>query len=69
MSIAANVPIVLIALLRFWFLILETFPWTGLSGRRAFGFSAEFAGQPRALAANQGLGEAVGPWRWSGAFA
>ena len=47
--------IVLIALLHLWFLILEMFLWTRPSGRRAFGLSAEFAGQSRSLAANQGL--------------
>lgn len=55
MSIAANVLIALIALLHFWFLILEMFLWTRPSGRRAFGLSEEFALQSRALAANQGL--------------
>lgn len=55
MAIAANVLIVLIALLHLWFLILEMFLWTRPSGRRAFGLSAEFAEQSRALAANQGL--------------
>ena len=55
MSLVANVLIVLIALLHLWFLILEMFLWTRPSGRRAFGFSEEFAEQSRALAANQGL--------------
>lgn len=55
MSIAANVVIGLIALLHVWFLILEMFLWTRPSGRRAFGTTAEFAEQSKALAANQGL--------------
>lgn len=55
MSIAANIVIVLIALLHVWFLILEMFLWTRPSGRRAFGTTAEFAEQSKALAANQGL--------------
>jgi putative membrane protein len=55
MSIAANVVIALIALLHVWFLILEMFLWTRPSGRRAFGLTAEFAEQSKALAANQGL--------------
>ncbi|WP_449427510.1 DUF1304 domain-containing protein [Rhodanobacter umsongensis] len=55
MSSAANVVIALIALLHVWFLILEMFLWTRPSGRRAFGLSAEFAEQSKALAANQGL--------------
>ena len=53
MSTAANILIALIALLHFWFLILEMFLWTRPSGRRAFGLSEEFAEQSRALAANQ----------------
>lgn len=55
MSAAANIVIGLIALLHVWFLILEMFLWTRPSGRKAFGTSAEFAEQSKALAANQGL--------------
>ena len=55
MSVAANVVITLIALLHLWFLVLEMFLWTKPTGRRAFGLSAEFAEQSKALAANQGL--------------
>ena len=55
MSIAANIMIAVIALLHLWFLILEMFLWTKPSGRRAFGLTAEFAEQTKALAANQGL--------------
>ncbi len=55
MSIAANVVVAIIALLHLWFLILEMFLWTKPSGRRAFGTTAEFAEQSKALAANQGL--------------
>ncbi|MEO5813001.1 MAG: DUF1304 domain-containing protein [Rhodanobacter sp.] len=55
MPIAANVAIAIIALLHLWFLILEMFLWTKSAGRRAFGFSHEFATQTKALAANQGL--------------
>jgi putative membrane protein len=55
MSIAANVVIAVIALLHLWFLILEMFLWTKPSGLRAFGTTAEFAEQSKALAANQGL--------------
>ncbi|MDW2982646.1 MAG: DUF1304 domain-containing protein [Rhodanobacter sp.] len=55
MSVAANIVIGLIALLHVWFLILEMFLWTRPSGRKAFGTSAEFAEQSKALAANQGL--------------
>ena len=55
MTIAANIVIALIALMHLWFLVLEMFLWTRPSGRRAFGLTAEFAEQTRALAANQGL--------------
>ena len=55
MTIVANSVIAVIALLHLWFLILEMFLWTKPSGRRAFGLSAEFAQQTKALAANQGL--------------
>ena len=55
MTLVANSVIAVIALLHLWFLILEMFLWTKPSGRRAFGLSAEFARQTRALAANQGL--------------
>jgi putative membrane protein len=55
MSVAANIVIVLIALLHLWFLVLEMFLWTKPAGRRAFGLSAEFAEQSKTLAANQGL--------------
>jgi putative membrane protein len=55
MSSAANVAIAAVALLHLWFLVLEMFLWTKPAGRRAFGLSAEFAAQTKALAANQGL--------------
>lgn len=55
MTFAANLVIALIALLHLWFLVLEMFLWTRPSGRRAFGLTAEFAEQTKALAANQGL--------------
>jgi putative membrane protein len=55
MFIAANVVIAVIVLLHLWFLFLEMFLWTRPSGRRAFGTTAEFAEQSKALAANQGL--------------
>ena len=55
MHMAANVVIVLIALLHVYFLVLEMFLWTKPAGRRAFGISAEFAEASKRLAANQGL--------------
>jgi len=55
MSIVATIVIAIIALLHAYFLVLEMFLWTKPAGRRAFGLTAEFAEQSRALAANQGL--------------
>lgn len=55
MSTAANLVIILIALMHLWFLVLEMFLWTRPSGLRAFNLTPEFAEQTRALAANQGL--------------
>lgn len=55
MSVVANMLIAVIALLHVYFLVLEMFLWTKPAGRRAFGLTAEFAEQSRALAANQGL--------------
>ncbi len=55
MSNAANIVIGLIALMHFWFLVLEMFLWTRPSGLHAFHMTPEFAQQTRTLAANQGL--------------
>ena len=55
MQAAANLVIALVALLHFYFMVLEMFFWTKPFGRRAFGLSAEFAEASKRLAANQGL--------------
>lgn len=55
MGIAANVAVVLVALLHVYFLVLETFLWTKPFGRRTFGLTPEFAEASASLAANQGL--------------
>lgn len=55
MTVAANIVVAIVALLHLWFMVLEMFLWTRPAGRRAFGLSAEFAQQSKALAANQGL--------------
>jgi putative membrane protein len=55
MSIAADVLVALVALIHAYILVLEMFLWTAPRTRAAFGLSAEFAEQTRALAANQGL--------------
>lgn len=53
--LAANILVVLVALLHLYFLVLEMFLWTKPLGRRAFGLTESFAQETRALAANQGL--------------
>ena len=55
MSIAADLVVLLIALLHVYILVLEMFLWDKPRGRRAFGLTAEQAAQTKVLAANQGL--------------
>lgn len=55
MTMAANIVTALVALLHFYFLVLEMFLWTKPAGRKAFGLSAEQAEATKVLAANQGL--------------
>jgi putative membrane protein len=55
MRTTANAVVGLVALLHFYFLVLEMFLWTRPFGRRTFGLTAEFAQASRGLAANQGL--------------
>ncbi|WP_320779298.1 DUF1304 domain-containing protein [Streptomyces sp. CRN 30] len=55
MSIFADVAVWAIACLHAYILVLEMFLWTGPRARAAFGTTAEFAEQTRALAGNQGL--------------
>ena len=55
MSIAANVLIVLVALLHVYFLVLEMFLWDKPRGMRTFRTTPEFAAASKSLAANQGL--------------
>jgi putative membrane protein len=50
-----NIFIAIIALLHFYFLVLEMFLWTKPSGRKAFGTTEKFAEETKVLAANQGL--------------
>ena len=51
----ADAAVALVALLHFYFLVLEMFLWTRPFGLRTFGLTPEFAKATRALAANQGL--------------
>ena len=55
MVMAANLAVVLVALLHGYFLVLEMFLWTTPYGRRVFGLTPEKAALTRSLAANQGL--------------
>ena len=55
MNIVAYVLVGLVAALHAYFLVLEMFLWTAPRTRAAFGTTAEFAEQSKALAANQGL--------------
>ena len=55
MSLIANVVVGLVGLLHVYILVLEMFFWTKPLGRKAFGLTADFAEQSKALAANQGL--------------
>ena len=55
MNIAANVVIVIVALLHLYFLVLEMFLWDKPAGLRAFGQTKEQAAVSKILAANQGL--------------
>lgn len=55
MNMAANIAVALVALLHFYFLVLEMFLWDQPRGRRIFGLTPEFATASKALAANQGL--------------
>jgi putative membrane protein len=55
MSIIATTVVLLIAALHVYILVLEMFLWTGPRARAAFGTSAGFAAETKALAANQGL--------------
>jgi len=55
MALAANIAVLLVALLHAYFLVLEMFLWDKPFGRRTFGLTPEFAAASRSLAANQGL--------------
>ena len=55
MSALALVPILVVAALHLFFLVLEMFLWTRPYGRKVFRQSREAAEQSKVLAANQGL--------------
>jgi putative membrane protein len=55
MRLVSDAAVALIALLHFYFLVLEMFLWTKPFGLKTFGLTPEFAKASQALAANQGL--------------
>src|SRR5882672_7067972 len=55
MRSAAYAAVALVAILHFYFLVLEMFLWTRPFGLKTFGLTPEFAQASKALAANQGL--------------
>ena len=50
-----NLAVTLVALLHFYFMVLEMFFWDKPRGLRTFGLTREFAQASKSLAANQGL--------------
>lgn len=52
---AADIVVLLVAILHVYILVLEMFLWDRPTGRKAFGLTREFATQTRVLASNQGL--------------
>ena len=55
MLVAAAVVVALVALLHFYFLVLEMFLFTTPYGIKTFGIERDFALKAKTLAANQGL--------------
>lgn len=55
MQLVSNILVLLVALLHFYFLILEMFLWTTPFGLKTFGQTLEKAEASAVLAANQGL--------------
>jgi putative membrane protein len=55
MATISNIAVALVAVLHFFFLVLEMFLWTKPLGLRTFGMTPDFARASKALAANQGL--------------
>ena len=55
MNAVATVLVAVVALIHVYIVVLEMVLWTTPRGRAAFGLTAEFAEQTKALAGNQGL--------------
>ena len=60
MRFAADIAVVLVALLHVYFLVLEMFLWDKPFGRRTFGMTPEQAAATKPLAMNQGLCNVAG---------
>ena len=54
-ALAADLAVLIVALLHLWFLVLEMFLWDKPFGRRTFRMSPENAAATKQLAMNQGL--------------
>jgi putative membrane protein len=54
-KLAAQIAVVLVALLHLYFMVLEMFLWDRPLGRRTFRLTPEFAAASKSLATNQGL--------------
>ena len=55
MQLAADLVVLLVALIHVYILVLEMFLWDTPRGRKAFGMTPERSSSTRVLAANQGL--------------
>ena len=55
MTLLVNILVGLIAILHFWFLVLEMFLWDKPKGLKTFGQTLEEASATKTLAMNQGL--------------
>jgi putative membrane protein len=55
MKLAAQIAVLVVALLHLYFLVLEMFLWDKPFGRRTFGMTADEAAATKTLAMNQGL--------------
>jgi putative membrane protein len=55
MRTLSDTAVTLVALLHFYFLVLEMFLWTKPFGLKTFGLTPEIAAASKTLAANQGL--------------
>ena len=55
MRFLSHLTVLLVALVHFWFMVLEMFLWNHPVGQRTFAMTPEFSASSAVLAANQGL--------------